>query len=86
MQFTMKATAPGVLTTGQIYTNLITWTGAGSAGDQLVVVDNTGKDIWRSTAPSSDYVLSLSYGERAVSLNGLNVLTMGSGTLTVYYR
>lgn len=86
MQFTMKATGTGVLTTLPIRVQELTWTGVGSAGDSLVVVDNTGKDVWRATAPQTNYIISFGLGERPSDVNGINVTTMGSGTLTVYYR
>ena len=86
MQFTLKATSVAVLTTMQVNVSLMTWAGSGSASDSLVVVDNTGKDVWRSTAQGANYDLSLSFGERPVNVNGINVTTITSGTLTVYYR
>ena len=86
MQFTMKATATGILTKHAITVRLMTWAGAGAAGDSLVVVDNSGKDIWRAVAPQTNYDLSFGVGERASEVNGINVTSLGSGTLTVYYR
>lgn len=86
MQFTLKATGTGVLTTLQINIALMVWSGNGSAGDSLVVVDNNGKDIWRAVAPAAANDLSLSFGEHPVAHNGINVTTISSGTFTVYYR
>lgn len=86
MQSSMKATSVAVLTTMQINVSMMVWSGSGTAGDALVVVDNTGRDVWRAVAQAAAYDLSLSYGERPVNINGLNVTTIGSGTLTVHYR
>lgn len=86
MQFALKTTTVTILTTLQINISLITWAGNGSTADALVVVDNTGKDIWRAFAQSPQYDLSLSFGSSPVSVNGINVTTIGSGTLTIYYR
>lgn len=86
MQSSLKATAPGVLTTMPVKIAFISWTGAGSAGDSLVVVDGNGRDICRLTANGVDYDLSVSFGERTFDVLGINVTAITSGTVTFYYR
>jgi hypothetical protein len=86
MQGTLSITVPGVVTTASLHVFMMTWVGSGSVGDSLTVVDNSGRDVIRFKAPQLSYDLSLSFGERTVGINGINVLAIGSGTLTIYYR
>lgn len=80
----MKVTTTGVVTTSIINAVLFEWSGPGSAGDVLTLYDNQNRIIWNVVTDEIDYDMWKSYG-RPVAVNGLNVHTMGSGTLVVYY-
>lgn len=80
----ISVAAPGVVTTASLQIVDIEWTGSGSIGDALVIVDNNGRDIWRATAGGPSYAMSKGYG-RPVPYFGVNVTTLTSGKVTITY-
>ena len=85
MAATLKVTGTGVITTMPVSISMITWTPV-AAGDQCVIVDGQGRDVFRAQASSANADVSLSMGERTVPYWGLNFTTLSSGTVTIYYR
>jgi hypothetical protein len=81
---TLKASAPGVVGKDVQHISLITWVGNGAIGDTLLIEDNEGHVVWEGQAPVASYNMSLSYG-RPVAINGLNVVTLTSGTVVFTY-
>jgi len=84
MTHSLKITATGLVTLGTIQVQQFEWSGSGSSGDTLLIVDNNGKVVWAATAAGTPYDLYKSYG-RPAGIQGLSVTTLSSGTLVIYY-
>jgi hypothetical protein len=84
MNASMKATATGVITIAAVTITSFEWMGSGTLGDQLVVVDNSGRIVWQAEATSAVYDMSKALANPLV-VNGLNVTTISSGTFIANY-
>ena len=80
----LKVTATGVVTTSIVQVVLFEWSGPGTAGDVLTLYDNRNEIVWNAVADEVNYDLWKAYG-KPVAINGLNMHTLGSGTLIIYY-
>lgn len=83
---------PGVYTTtglkesGQLHIQALVWTGVTTAADTVVVKDSAGNTLWQAIAEgTATYVAQTFPGERGLACTGLNLTTLASGTLLVYY-
>jgi hypothetical protein len=85
MTFTITATTVAVITTAQITVDRILWVGNGVASDLCVVKDNSGRIIFSAIAGNAQYNIEEKF-DHPTPLNGLNVTTISSGTVIVYYR
>lgn len=75
--------AQGDSITGVWHITYMRWTGASTAGHLLVVNDGDGDLIWDSEADGADFLdIHPLFEDR----KGINVATMDSGHLLVYYR
>lgn len=68
---------------GWVKISKIRWVSEGSvAGQNVVVKDSNGKEIWKSTAAGANHEDSDRINEW---FNGINVETIESGTLYIYF-
>lgn len=82
-----QVSSAGAVRTERTEITHIVWTGSGSAGDQVTLNDKTGNRIWQGTAPGTANYIGITFGENTfVARGGLEVETLDSGVLYVYYR
>lgn len=79
---TMIFTASGDVTTRTFIMDSLRWVGGASAGDQLVVQDGDGNEIFKSLANGSNFIDGWVWSRKY--MGGLSVNKMTSGTLYVY--
>jgi hypothetical protein len=80
-------TTTGVKETGQLQLQAFVWTGATTAADTVVVKDGAGNTLWTAIASGAQTYLGLTFhGARGLECTGLNVTTIASGTLLVYFK
>lgn len=84
MATSLQAIAIGVITTLPMQVLQFEWSGTGSVGDTLLLEDNQGRIVWQAIANGTQYDFYKNYGN-PTGVNGLNLVTIGSGRLTIFY-
>ena len=88
----MIDTASGTnVTTDDLFIRAIKWNpgSAGVAGDQAIVQDKNGKEIWRGDAQGANGEFLLNPANAAMmgwKVAGLKVPTLGHGRLLIYFN
>jgi hypothetical protein len=80
LRYTSTSSRPG-----RIVIDSVLWTGAGTAGDDLVLQDTAGDPIIALTASGTNYSETWVPSSPFYS-DGVNVATIDSGEVFIYYR
>lgn len=75
---------------GAIVVNKIRWVNATTAGHTAVLADANGNPVWESICAGANYVESDDFSthpdrESGQPFNGLDLTTLGSGKLYIYF-
>lgn len=81
-----KLDTTGVISTNTIYVKRIRWTPTTDAHD-ILIHDNAGHEVWSLKAIAGDTNQAIPYWiEIDGPVNGINLVTLDSGTVHVYLR
>lgn len=69
--------------TGDVFITEIVWTGIGSAGDTVSLLDSGGNEVFVRTAPSTEDVHT-NLGTPFIAHGGLKLTVIDSGRLLIY--
>lgn len=75
----------GVISTDKLRISCMEWVPA-ATGDDLAIVDNAGEAIWTVTDALTGGRAGVELMDTEINTEGLNVSTIGGGTLYIYLK
>ena len=82
----LKVDTAAEITTNPTFVHRMIWTPT-TAGDDILVEDNGGSDLWAYKALAGDADQAIEYDrDFNMQVNGITVTTIDNGTLYIYIR